>query len=372
MKHSFILLFFALQTFFASSQVNYQITEYPNITDGTYTPPDPQRLNLVILADGYTSINTTDADGEYNDGPSAFKADANDFIAEFLATPPFAEYQNYFKIYKIFVESTNGVITHPCATGACAEEYEPCSPTPCTPTVLAVPCTTTTTYFESSYDCLAAGSTTEYIHRLVQPNYTTVNSFVNDYFLSLADPGATIEVFKVVLANSEGSGGCGSPENQTATVTSGDSRNGCAPTTLPTPGNILCDERMAIHELAHSFGLMDEYYYAASLEGPNKDDITIDGHHKWDHWKTPQAYTADGQAIDYYHHWAMQNCNINDYYTEQTNWFNPLYGRLQQEHYMISIIVHNAEWNYCLNHFVQYAERPLLSEYILLLIRLFP
>ena len=87
MKRLFSLLFVALvagSTFAAAAQG----TLYTLATNG----PSGNRLNIVILAEGYTANQS-----------ATFTNHARGIVSKFLSTAPYSAYTNYFNAYAIFV-----------------------------------------------------------------------------------------------------------------------------------------------------------------------------------------------------------------------------------------------------------------------------
>src|SRR5258708_2930006 len=70
----------------------------PVLTNG----PASNRLNIVLLSEGYTS-----------DELSGFLLDATNAITGLLAHPPYTEYSNYFNAFGITVASTQSGSDHP-------------------------------------------------------------------------------------------------------------------------------------------------------------------------------------------------------------------------------------------------------------------
>src|SRR5690348_14968350 len=66
------------------------------------------RINLVVLADGYTSSQQ-----------SQFVLDANNVINQLFATPPLNYYKSFFNVYAVRVVSQQSGAAHPGTAGDC-------------------------------------------------------------------------------------------------------------------------------------------------------------------------------------------------------------------------------------------------------------
>ena len=248
--------------------------------DIAISPPDERLINLVILSDGY---RLTEA--------SMFNDDANDFITEFQSTEVFARYLDYFKIYKVFVESDDSGVLHP-GTG-CGES------TTITPPVN----TSLVTAFGSSLDNSG-------LHRLLQSNPMLVNSFLDQYF-------DNVTVSTVILVNTDEYCGGANQSDEIAHAGARYSTNGCSST---PPGTPYCDERIAVHEFGHTFAnLMDEYYYPGP-SGPNKEFATAGNQDEWDEW------IGTNNDIDYHEHHDLTSCDDPTYASAIPDWWKPTSG----------------------------------------------
>jgi hypothetical protein len=295
------------------------ISEYNGINDpndGIYTPGlFPGRIHIVILSDGYAASPTNNYDG-----PIGFNNDANDFIAVLLATPPFSEYRDYFRIFKVFVPSPNVGIAH-TADASCGE------PTTTSSTTLASP-----SVFGSHYDSQSTNDdgTTNTLHRLLVPDDAgDVSDYVLNNFNILAS--SPIITTTIILANSQIYGGSGNyrignnpGETQGIAIygakfsTTGGANGGHQSGTG--------DENATIHEFGHSFGnLLDEYWHATReipnditsplLVAPNKAFSASGLPTVWDHWGPfpTQAPDHTYTSLNYYYHRHMEDVCAGQY-----------------------------------------------------------
>ena len=75
-----------------------QATFFTILTNG----PTARRLNLVLLAEGYTAAQQ-----------STFRADATNVVNNLLNVPPYQSYRRYFNAFAIFVPSNQSGSDHP-------------------------------------------------------------------------------------------------------------------------------------------------------------------------------------------------------------------------------------------------------------------
>lgn len=222
MKHSILFLVSILYSQFLIAQTfDVDTLQFSGNID--------QRINLVILGDGYME-NELDQ----------FVLDANNFSNDFFSQTPFAEYQDYFNVFIIKVPSNESGASHP---GTASDVSEPAHP------ILV----NVDNYFGSTFDAFN-------IHRLlIAENVIAINTVLANNF-PLYDQ-------VLILTNSPYYGGSGG----TFAVSS-----------LETSAN-----EIAIHEIGHSFsGLADEYWAGASFasEKVNMTQETDPTNVKWADW----------------------------------------------------------------------------------------
>ncbi|HEX8078199.1 MAG TPA: M64 family metallopeptidase, partial [Chthoniobacterales bacterium] len=207
--------------------------------------PRSNRINVVILSEGYTSAELT----------TKFPADAQRIMDGFLASEPFREYRDYFNFFTIAVPSQESGSDHP-SRGIARD-----------------------TYFNSSYDTYGV------------PRMLTIppNSFISSYAEGEGKVSNLLAQFvpdydvAMLLVNDEEYGGTG---GGTAIV----SMNDMSTTT-------------AIHEMGHSFaGLADEYDLETpglfSTEGPNVTQQTNRDLIRWRSWILPSTPIPTPETID--------------------------------------------------------------------------
>ncbi len=215
------------------------------------------RINLVILADGYQS-------NELNQ----FIIDANSFKNDFFGQSPYSNYANYFNVFTISVPSVESGASHP---GTATDVTEP-----------AHPISSVNNYFGSTFDYFD-------IHRLlVATNNTAINTVLANNFPNYDQV--------LVLVNTPYYGGSG---------------GSVATTSLDAAAN-----EIAIHEIGHSFvGLIDEYYAGDiyAREGINmtaESDPTLA---KWSNWSgsngiSTYQHCCGGNSSNWYR--PHQNCKM--------------------------------------------------------------
>ncbi|GIJ45041.1 peptidase [Virgisporangium aliadipatigenens] len=187
----------------------------PDVGSATLTPlqvtgPAAQRLNLVVLGDGYTASEQ-----------EKFRADVDRHMNVLWSMEPFRSYRSYFNVYRIEIVSGQSGIR-------CDPDDDPPDPNRITPLGLH--------YADGCTNPLARGITFQ--------NYG--NTALNRYLQQLVAPLGVTAVNRQVLAvaNTDTYGGIGG----TNATTSGGAPQG----PLITP-----------HELGHSLGLLqDEYPYS--------------------------------------------------------------------------------------------------------------
>lgn len=184
-----------------------------------------KRINMVVLGDGFTAAQQGD-----------FVADATTLVNYIFNKAPFNQYKNYFNVYAIKVISAESGVKHP---GTATDVTEP---------VFAV--SNPNNYLGTTFD---VG-----VHRCVYSNNTnTVTSVL----------ASNVPDFDIafVLGNSPEYGGCGG--------------------TYAFLSNHPSAPEIVVHELGHSFGkLADEYWFAGSLESPNKTKNNDPATNKWKNW----------------------------------------------------------------------------------------
>jgi hypothetical protein len=92
---AFVLILVGFESAFA--QTNF----YTLFTNG----PTTNRLNIVVLSEGYTINQVT----------NAFRMDATNALSKLLSQPPYREYSNYFNGFAIAVPSRQSGSSHPVA-----------------------------------------------------------------------------------------------------------------------------------------------------------------------------------------------------------------------------------------------------------------
>ena len=223
-----------------------------------YSGPSDERINIVILGDGY-QLSEMDQ----------FILDANDIKDAFVNETPYKEYQSHFNILAIKVPSNDSGADHP---GTASDVSEP-----------AHPVQDVDTYFGSTFDY--AG-----IHRLiVATNSSAITSVLATNF-PLYD-------LVIVLANSSYYGGSG---GWYATLTTDNS-----------------SKEVGLHEIGHSFvGLADEYYAGDnySTEKINMTQETDPNLVKWKNWYGDNGigiyqHSGGGNSAQWYK--PHQTCKMN-------------------------------------------------------------
>lgn len=193
-----------------------------------YQGPTDNRINFVIMGDGYRA-------GEAD----KFRADARKFTEALFAETPFREYAAYFNVFAIAVASNESGADHP---GTATDVSEPVHP------VVDVD-----NHFGSSFDYFR-------IHRLLIPART------NRVYELLADVFPHYDQV-VLLVNSPHYGGSGGSLSVASTDASA--------------------TEVAIHEIGHSFGLLEDEYWAGDVyanEAANMTQETQLGAVRWKNW----------------------------------------------------------------------------------------
>ncbi|MEI7803041.1 MAG: M64 family metallopeptidase, partial [Bacteroidota bacterium] len=185
------------------------------VTTILYNGPSSNHIDLVFLADGFTSAEQ-----------SNFITQVNNICTNLFLTSPYKEYKNLFNVYAIQVNSTQSGIKHPVTASDCASANP------------SVPASSTVSYFGSTFDYGG-------IHRLVVATNTTAIQNV----LLVNFPAYNKAV---VVANSIFYGGSGG--------------------TYPCCTINNASSEIMIHEMGHSLAnLTDEYTYGgcSTIEKPN-------------------------------------------------------------------------------------------------------
>ena len=207
--------------------------------------PNSKRINMVVLGDGFTAAQQTD-----------FLANATTLVNYIFSKPPYAQYKNYFNVYAIEVISAESGVKHP---GTATDVTE-----------TVIPVTDPNNFLGSTFD---VG-----VHRCLYSN--TTNKVTNVLASNVPDFDIAF-----ILGNSPEYGGCGG-------------------TYAFVSKNVNAKE-IVVHELGHSFGkLADEYWFAGSLESPNKTQNNNVATNKWKNWN------------------GLNNVGIYPY-TESPTWFRP-------------------------------------------------
>jgi len=223
MKILLSILIFGLFVQLASAQIF-------DVDTIQYTGPIDNRINLVILGDGYQKSEL-----------SKLLIDANNFSSGFFSERPYAEYQNYFNVFVIKVPSNESGASHP-RTGSDNHDFPDFQP------LLVVD-----NYFGSTFDY-------NNIHRLLFPvNTTAITNVLASNFPSYDQV--------IIIVNSPYYGGSGGEY---------------AALSLHEQST-----ELALHELGHSFtDLADEYYAGDNWaqEKINMTQVTIPSVIKWNNW----------------------------------------------------------------------------------------
>jgi len=179
-----------------------------------YSGDPSNRINLVILGDGYAITDTT-----------KFRSDALNTANYFLSVPPFNEYKNFFNFFAIEVISNDSGNDHP---GTGSDEPNP----------IIQPITSVDNYLESTFDYG--------VHRCVYSSNTGL-------VFSIANTNFPQYDLLNVIVNTTYYGGCG---------------GSVAFSTMNA-----ASAEIFVHEFGHSFGgLQDEYEYGSMncLPGSNQ------------------------------------------------------------------------------------------------------
>jgi hypothetical protein len=217
-----------------------------------YNGSRDKMINLVILPDGYTSAEL-----------SKFKTDATSFMNGFFMQSPFTQYKNYFNVYIVNIPSSQSGAKHPHTASDCGTDVSVLNPI---------------TYFQSSFDYGG-------IDRLLVPNYSIVGTALMNNF-----PQWDIVL---VIVNSNKYGGSGGMYAAASTNVS--------------------SAEIAIHEIAHSFGLLrDEYYPGASymVETTNNTKASSPTSVRWKNWVGNNSIGVYSFSEDPSWYRPHQNCKM--------------------------------------------------------------
>lgn len=223
----------ALLLLFAAGTASAQGTRYTLATNG----PTTKRINLVFLAEGYTSGQT-----------AKFTNDARAILQQLIATPPFNEYSNYFNAFAIFVASAEAGSDHP----------------------LPYPGIFRNTYFNSTYDSYGIS----YL----------VTFPPNDYDSTYANGRGKVDALLQTWV----------PDYDQALLVVNDPAYGGSGGAVLLASTHAASPEIGVHEFGHSFaGLGDEYSTAypgyPDTEEPNTTRQTIRELIKWNAWILPST-----------------------------------------------------------------------------------
>lgn len=194
-----------------------------------YSGPTDNRVNLVILGDGYTSSEQ-----------AKFLDDAKTINTKFFQTSPYTEYKNYFNVFAVEVISTQSGASHAAnsSDNACGSQ----------------PAATVNNYFGSAFDAGGGG-----YHRLL---VVTKNSAVTNV-LAANTPFYDQALIIVNTTYYGGAGGQHAVSSMASTAA-----------------------EIAIHEVGHSFpNLADEYWAGSQYATDSKPNMTSNGNASTVKWK---------------------------------------------------------------------------------------
>ncbi len=245
---------YALLFLFASFECSAQVFDVDTLF---WTGPAENRINLVILGDGYQESEL-----------EQFSQDANNFATALFLESPYEEYRSYFNVISIKVPSNESGASHP---GTATDVNEPAHP------VIEVD-----NYFGSEFDSYG-------IHRLL------VATKSGAIFNVLADNFPLYDQ-SIILVNSPYYGGSG----------------GLYPTaSLDSESN-----EIAIHELGHSFVQLSDEYYPGDVfagESANMTQETDPETVKWVNWMGDNGigiyqHCCGGESASWYR--PHQSCKM--------------------------------------------------------------
>jgi hypothetical protein len=211
-----------------------------------------KRINLVFLADGYTSAEL-----------AKFTTDVTTITNKIFAQTPFKEYEKFFNVFAVKVPSMESGAKHP---GTATDVTEPASPV-----------TNPNNYFGSRYDV-------SNIHRLLVPSNTS--ACVNVAASNVPDYD---QIF--VLVNSTVYGGSGG--------------------TFATASTDASAAEVAIHEIGHSFAALGDEYWFTCGEAKNRTANNNTATVKWKNWLNSNGvgvYLIESSTPNCYR--PHQNCKM--------------------------------------------------------------
>ncbi len=261
MKRYFLVILFGFFIKLISAQIF-------NVDTIQYTGPIDNRINLIILGDGYQSSEL-----------SKFIIDANNFSSAFFSEKPYYEYRDYFNVFAIKTPSNQSGASHP-RTGSDQHDIDGYHP------LLVVD-----NYFGSTFDYNG-------IHRLLFPRTTaTITNVLANNFPSYDQV--------IILVNSPYYGGSG---GEFATISTSEGTN------FFINGSA---NELALHELGHSFSDLADEYYAGDNWAAEKVNMTQESdptNVKWKNWLYDYGIGIY-QHIDYssgYKNWYRphENCKM--------------------------------------------------------------
>lgn len=233
-----------------------------------YSGDPSNRINLVIMGDGYALADTT-----------KFRADALNTANYFLSIPPFNEYKNFFNFFGIEVISNDSGNDHP---GNAPDEASSGGQ----------PITSVDNYLETSFDFG--------VHRCVYSNNTGL-------VFTIANTNFPQYDLLNVIVNTTYYGGCG---------------GALAFSTLNA-----ASAEIFIHEFGHSFaGLGDEYEYGSgscapgTIQGINVSQETDSSILIWKNWlTTAQIPTPMDSSCNLVGLYEGANYCFNNWYRPRCN-----------------------------------------------------
>ncbi len=254
-------LLLATLAFGSALRMMAQGTLYPILSNG----PAANRINLVLLAEGYTSVQR-----------AAFLADATNVANNLLARPPFQSCRSYFNASAVFIASSQSGSDHP------SQSYF------------------RDTYFNSTYDSYGINQLVTIPPNDRDADYNHGQGRV-DALLGALAPQYDLAILVVNDLLFGGSGGG-------LTITSKSSAS----------------SQIVAHETGHSFaGLGDEYgdpFPAFSgPEEPNTTRETRRGAIKWNAWISPETPIPTPPTSPY----AAAVGLFEGAHYQPTNWFRP-------------------------------------------------
>ena len=209
--------------------------------------PINNRINIVLLGDGYTSLQQ-----------NKFLTDANALVSALLTTQPYKEYKNYINVMAVKVVSNQSGATHAgiSSDNSCGSQ----------------PIEVVDNYFGSTFDGSIAGGS---YHRLLVPNK-------NSAILNVLATNTPYYDQVLILVNTPYYGGSGG--------------------TFATSSTHSSALEICIHEVGHSFAKLGDEYWAGSIYAYEKPNMTANSNTatvKWKNWvgfKTVGAYQYPGGA----------------------------------------------------------------------------